>query len=237
MRNIFRKIIRNNVDQIIAISHDNAKRINLFYKTTIIYDPMRNSNTSNNISTSSNYKYFLYLGGLQRIKGFYVLISSLRYLYPNVKIFVAGNLNEYKFRKGILGNIKKIIEKYWLKKMRDSDKVIEIGLINNVYDYLNSSHFLLFPSTIPHFAGPVIEAYKIGKPVIVSDVEGMQEIVNEKTGFYFKRGNPNDLARKINHAAGVSVQTLDNFHIACIAKYNAIYSNNNNVIDVLKRIV
>lgn len=236
-RSLFRKIIRKNVDYIIAISHDNAKRVNLLYKTTVVYDPMRSSINRNTIIASSDFKYFLYLGGVQKIKGFYVLISSLPYLNNNIKIFVAGTIDNYKYRKGLIGNLKKIVEKYWIKKMRNSTKIIEIGLINNVYEYLDRSHFLLFPSTIPHFAGPVMEAYSVGKPVLVSDVEGMDEIVNEKTGFFFKRGNSEDLAKKINFAANISSSTLSGFQNSCINKYNSIYSKNNTVIDVMRKII
>lgn len=236
-RLILQNKIKKNIDYIIAISRDNANRINYPEKTTIIYDPMRKPTFGDIISISPKYKYFLYLGGLQSIKGFYTLTSALPYLNNEIKIFVAGDLNSYKSRKGIIGMIKKAIEKYWVKKLRKSEKIIEIGLVSNVYDYLKASQFLLFPSTIPHFAGPVMEAYRIGKPVIVSDVDGMNEIVNDRTGIFFKKCNSKDFATRINNSANMPKHLYDKFSESCYQKYDFIYSDNPSVIDVIRKLI
>ncbi|MDO9594869.1 MAG: glycosyltransferase [Lutibacter sp.] len=235
-RLLFKYVISKKVDHIIAISRDNANRINLLSKTTVIYDPMRAINYKLAIKTDLEKKYYLYLGGLQMIKGFYVLVSALPYLNSNVRIFFAGNIN-YQSRSGFFGNLKKMVEWYWLSKLRKSDKVIEIGLINNVYDYLRSSDYLLFPSTIPHFAGPVLEAYRVGKPVVVSDVKGMDEIVAPNTGFFFTRGNAKKLADTINYSATLSTEKYALFEQECLNKYELINSENKAVISVIYKIL
>jgi len=235
-RSLFKLVISKKVDHIIAISNDNASRVNLLSKTTVIYDPMRAITYKQAIKTDLDKKYYLYLGGLQMIKGFYVLVSALPYLNANVKIFFAGNI-DYQSRSGFFGNLKKMVESYWVAKLRKSDKVIEIGLINNVYDYLRSCDYLLFPSTIPHFAGPVLEAYRVGKPVVVSDVNGMDEIVSPKTGFFFTRGNAKELAATINCSATLSTEKYALFEQECLNKYEMINSENKTVISVIYKIL
>ena len=235
-RFFFRKVINQNVQHIIAISNDNAGRIGLPLKTTVIYDPMRKAIFSKQINITENNKYFLYLGGLQMIKGFYVLVKALPYLNKNVKIFIAGSLDN-NFRSGIVGKIKKQYEKYWKKKLRNSDAIIELGLIDNVYDYLNASNFLLFPSVIPHFAGPIMEAYKIGKPVIASDVSGMDEIVNSKTGLFFSNKNAKNLAKTINDCANLSDFEYLKFEKDCLNMYNTIYDSNLKVDYVIQKVL
>lgn len=235
-RSLFKYVISKKVDQIIAISNDNASRVNLLSKTTVIYDPMRPITYKEAIKTDLDKKYYLYLGGLQMIKGFYVLASALPYLNDNVRIFFAGNI-DYQSRSGFFGNLKKMVESYWVAKLRKSNKVIEIGLISNVYDYLRSSDYLLFPSTIPHFAGPVLEAYRVGKPVVVSDVKGMEEIVSPKTGFFFTRGNAKKLAATINCSATLSTEKYDLFEQECLQKYEMINSENKTVISVINKIL
>jgi glycosyltransferase involved in cell wall biosynthesis len=235
-RSLFKYVISKKVDQIIAISNDNASRVNLLSKTTVTYDPMRVIKYKQAVKTDLDKKYYLYLGGLQMIKGFYVLVSALPYLNSNVRIFFAGNI-DYQSRSGFFGNLKKMVESYWVAKLRKSDKVIEIGLINNVYDYLKSSDYLLFPSTIPHFAGPVLEAYRVGKPVVVSDVKGMDEIVSPKTGFFFTRGNAKKLAATINCSATLSTEKYALFEQECLNKYEMINSENKTVISVIYKIL
>lgn len=232
----FKYIINKYVDQIIAISQDNAKRINLRKKTTVVYDPMRKVEFESIVNKDSSNKYYLYLGGLQMIKGFYVLASSLKYLDSTIKIFFAGNTN-LQARTGIVGNLKKLIEQYWLYKIRSSNNIIEIGHISNVYDYFKASDFLLFPSTIPHFAGPVLEAYSVGKPVIVSDVSGMEEIVTQKTGFFFKKGNAKNLAEVINYSSRISVEQYFELEVECYKKSIFFKYNDDLIYDEITKIL
>lgn len=232
----FKYIISKKVEKIIAISKDNANRINLISKTTVIYDPMRAVIYKQLIKKELENKYFLYLGGLQMIKGFYVLVNSLPYLNSNIKIFFAGGVDNTS-RSGLFGFLKKIVEWYWISKIRKSDRIIEIGLISNVYDYLKTSDYLIFPSTIPHFAGPVLEAYSVGKPVIVSNVDGMNEIVSPKTGMFFEKGSAKKLAEVINYSASLTEEEYSTFEKNCIDKYNMIIKNNESVISIIHKIL
>ena len=77
-----------------------------------------------------------------------------------------------------------------------------IGLVKNIVQFINSVDLLIVPITTTHFCRPVIEAAALGKPAILPDLEGMDEMIEAgKTGFIFKAADSKDLAKKINYAA------------------------------------
>ena len=87
-------------------------------------------------------------------------------------------------------------------------KLDEKGLLENciltdfdpdIASFFAASDIVVFPATVPHFARPVVEAGSMKKPVIVSNLPVLDEIVDDgKTGFLFQKGNSEDLSIKIN---------------------------------------
>jgi glycosyltransferase involved in cell wall biosynthesis len=54
---------------------------------------------------------------------------------------------------------------------------------------------VVFPSTVPHFARPVIEAGAMAKPVVASNMDGVKELVqNNLTGILVEPNDPRALA-------------------------------------------
>jgi glycosyltransferase involved in cell wall biosynthesis len=217
-KNIIRDNIDKNCNQIIAISKDNALRIGIKNKTTIIYDPVvyKDRNTSSStVLSNPKLKYFLYLGGMQRIKGFEQLVKSLPYLNEDIRIyFLGGNFvsSKNKFIK-----LLSLIDPFmWrinslINRLNKSEKIIKIGLVDNIFNYYSTSLGLISPFSKPHASLPVLEAFSVGKPVIVSNVTGMDEIVSVNNGFFFKNGDEIELANAINKMAAlddVQYQTL-----------------------------
>lgn len=201
----FRSLVATYAEHIIAISIDNAKRINLPDKTTIIYnfaevptiDPPPNSYYS---------KAVLYLGGSAFIKGYFTLVDALDFLDCDVKVYFGGyyhTTNNPQTIKDLLKQIARlIIRKKYInayKKIHNHPNAIEIGLTQNVHDYLNQVCCLVSPFSVPHFARPIIEAYLHKKPVIGSNVLGMDEIIKHGvSGLIVPRNNPKALAKAIN---------------------------------------
>ena len=61
-----------------------------------------------------------------------------------------------------------------------------------------ATDIIVFPSTVPHFARPVIEASAMAKPVIASDIGGPRElVVPDETGLLIPPDNPEQLATAI----------------------------------------
>lgn len=203
LHHFFKSQIRKYSDRIIAISNDNAKRIAIADKTNVIYDYCEISKGSINVNSYGS-KKVLYLGGSSTSKGFYTIVKALDYLDKEVRIYFGGSYNISDKPGSIVGFFK-----YYLSNARKRNAAIHkifnhpnaivIGLIYNVNDYLNEVCCLISPFSVPHFSFPVVETHFQRKPAIVSDVEGMKEIVEDgKTGRIVPVNNPIALAEAIN---------------------------------------
>lgn len=199
--------MRKYASHIIAISKDNAKRVNIPEKITVIYNyadipkkpPSENSYFS---------KKVLYLGGASYIKGFYTLVDALDYLDKDVRVYFGGNYGLSKKKQNIIKRIVKFLLAYGVKKKAAIKKIhnhpnaIVIGLTHNVNKYFDEVCCLVSPFIVPHFARPVIEAHLHKKPVVGSDVEGMDEIIeHEQNGLIVPKNSPRALAKAINELA------------------------------------
>lgn len=198
LHKILKKQISKYADHIIAISNDNAKRIDIYDKTSVI--PNIFNIPKSIINTKSYYsKIFLYLGGASEIKGFYTLVEALKYLEEDIKIVFCGNFEIRKKKNYIFFNIKK--NKY-IEKLKNYKNIELIGLTYDVNIFFQKSCCLISPFTKPHFSRPIIEAYLNKKTVIATKVEGMEEIVfHNKTGLLVPVDNPKKLAEAINFIA------------------------------------
>ena len=191
-------------DKIVAISHDNARRINIPEKTTVIYNY---AELPEEPSPENSYfsKRVLYLGGSASIKGFYTLVEALDYLNDDIKILFAGNYSKTYKGKTIKVVVKKFLgigrkQRSALQKIKNHKNAMELGLIYNTDNYFRECCCLISPFTVSHFPRPVIEAFLYKKPVIVSDVECMAEIVtHNENGLIFKKNDAKALADSINY--------------------------------------
>jgi|SRR5690554_73202 len=238
------RIIRGNIskycDWIIAISRDNASRVNLKAKTSIVYDPVviKNRGGANEIIVDDNYKYFTYVGGAQRIKGFEQLARSLDYLEDDIRIFFLGGHLAYNdsFLKRI---IRFIINPYAIKheklqkKLIKSKHIIFIGLTDDVFSYYKKSMFLISPFSKPHASLPVLEAFYHHLPVVVSNVKGMDELVNHTNGYFFKNKDYLDLAKTINMASKIGEEKYMSMRENSYKTYSSIRNNEIKIEQVL----
>lgn len=241
-KGIIKNCINKYCDQIIAISNDNALRVGFEDRTKIVYDPvvMKGRSTSFQVDKNPNFKYFLYLGGMQRIKGFEQFVQSLPYLNENVRVYFLGG--DFRFPNNKLKKFILFFDPYmWrinslIGNLNKSKHIIKIGLVDNIFDYYANSIALVSPFSKPHAALPVLESFSIGKPVIVSDIVGMDEIVDLNNGLFFKNGNGRELASAINKMAN-----LDNseYHDMCDNaknKFFEIVKHNGSVQSVINEL-
>lgn len=198
-------------DKIIAISRDNYKRVNIPEKTEIIYNYSIMHELNELSIDFYKTKKVLYLGGSEKIKGFYTLVDSLDYLDHDVQVYFAGSFKKNKkyeqksIKKYIKIYLKRLLfynskEEKALQKMRNHRAAIEIGQIFDVNNYLDKVVCLVSPFEVSHFSRPIIEAFSRRKPAIASNVEGMDEIINNnENGLLFNKANPKALAKAINY--------------------------------------
>ncbi len=199
----FKSVIKRNTDKIIAISQDNSKRLGLQFKTEIVYN-YSEIPLSKPADGSYSSGIVLYLGGSSTSKGFYTMVDALDYLDYNVKVYFGGKYvfkdkphHPVKYLKYYISNDRKRAKA--IKKILEYSRAELIGLINDTDKYMDMMCCLVSPFALPHFSRPVIEAHLHRKPVIGSDVEGMDEIIeNDENGLIIPRNNPEELASAIN---------------------------------------
>jgi glycosyltransferase involved in cell wall biosynthesis len=201
--NFIRSEVQKYADKIIAISKDNAKRINIPQKTEVVYNFI---DIPNKIKETNSAKSLLYVGGASKIKGIEILIEAIPMINRDIQISMVGHFPKLQ----ILSKLKKIAYKLLfpkayelrtkLKTISEYENVNIIGSVSSITNILQESNLLVSPFTVPHFSRPVVEAFAYKKPVIVSNVLGMDEIVDDNiNGLIIEKNNPKALAEAINY--------------------------------------
>ena len=149
-----------------------------------------------------------YVGGLTEIKGIFPLIQAVRELAPRfsrLRIVAPGmEITEPRTLKARIA--RSVLPALGLA--RDYERANhEIGspelaaffrrspFVHDILPVIAACEFLVFPSTRPHFARPVVEASNVGRPAIGSDLGGVCDLIEPgRTGVLVPAGNAKALA-------------------------------------------
>lgn len=85
-----------------------------------------------------------------------------------------------------------------VKELKIEDKVIFLGYQKNIAEIMNSVDIVVQSSNWEGFGLAAVEAMAFGKPVIASDVPGLNDIV-KNYGILFSKGNFTELTHEINN--------------------------------------
>ncbi len=138
----------------------------------------------------------LFLGGLSKEKGTLVIFEIFRRLLnvlPQAKLLIAGYFdlslkNVFNLKRYFPSQRYKIKVKKILGQVEKS--VLFLGSVKNVSQVIAASDVIIVPSTVGHFARPVIEAGFMSKPVVVTNLLPLDELViNGKTGFLINKND------------------------------------------------
>ena len=138
-----------------------------------------------------NEKIILYLGRLVYEKGVQHLISAMPKIldnYHDAKLVIAG-------KGGMIDDLKAQVEAMGL-----SNKVCFAGYLNakQVQKMYKCADIAVFPSTYEPFGIVALEAMLAGVPAVVSDIGGLNEIVEHReNGMKSYAGNPNSIADSV----------------------------------------
>ena len=138
-----------------------------------------------------NEKIILYVGRLVYEKGVQHLISAMPKIlenYHDAKLIIAG-------KGGMLDELKSQADYMGL-----SDKVYFTGYLNSkqVQKMYKCADVAVFPSTYEPFGIVALEAMLAGVPTVVSDVGGLNEIVDHReNGMKSYAGNSNSIADSV----------------------------------------
>ena len=138
-----------------------------------------------------NEKIILYVGRLVYEKGVQHLISAMPKIlenYHDSKLVIAG-------KGGMIDELKSQVESMGL-----SNKVYFTGYLNQkeVQKMYKCADVAVFPSTYEPFGIVALEAMLAGIPTVVSDIGGLNEIVEHGVnGMKSYTGNPNSIADSV----------------------------------------
>ena len=126
------------------------------------------------------------------------ILPKLKESIPNVVLWLPG--------AGVLENeLKKLA-----KELSVEDSVRFPGYVNNPTDYVRAADIYISPSKKEGLPFNVLEALGATKPIIVSNVKGHFDLIDDGvTGFLFDKNSPEELIVKIKvlHSGEVFVNT------------------------------
>jgi glycosyltransferase involved in cell wall biosynthesis len=161
---------------------------------------------------SQDERLVVMLGGLNPSKGtweFVQALSLVRRAIPNVHFLVLGHFPGFRGNRGIKASLVRVFYGYqrqieqFIHQQELADHITFTGARRDVPQVLTDVELVTFPSTVPHFARPIIEAGAMAKPVVASDLGGPRElVVDGETGMLVPSSDPKALAEAIIRILG-----------------------------------
>ena len=153
-------------------------------------------------------EYILFLARIVPEKGLHYFIKAYNQINTDKKLVIAGgasHTNDY------LNEIKEMI--------KDNPNIIMTGFVQGKeLDELYSNCYLYcLPSDIEGMPISLLEAMSYGCKCLVSDIEENRQIT-EEFGIYFKKGNIEDLKKKLEHLLKNNEKNFSQLEL--INKYN-----------------
>lgn len=136
--------------------------------------------------------YILFAAGrIYKIKGLHLFIQAMKLINQDVKIKVAGDINQ-------VADYKRLIE-----NLSDGLNIEFLGLVKNKIELMNlvaDASFFVFPSLAEAMSMMLLEVVSMKTPIIASDIPANKAIFNEKEVLFFQSNDTEDLKSKIEFA-------------------------------------
>lgn len=151
----------------------------------------KNKLRSELFSGDSSEIIYTFVGAICKRKGVEDLLNALAVLdfdYPTHFYLIGPNYND-------IGSFK---EKINILQNRKNIAVSVIGKVEDAIPFICSSDFFILPSYSEGMPNVVLEALSCGVPVLASDIPVCREILNDKNGVIFEKGNVESLAEALS---------------------------------------
>jgi len=129
---------------------------------------------------------FVYVGRLVFYKNLEVVIKAInlaRKEYPKITLFIVGNGPHRKNLEGLVNQL----------NLQENVKFTGFVSKDEKLRLLSTSQALVFPSLCEGFGLVMLEAFEQSKPVLVSNIRPMSDIISHKvTGFVISPHNENE---------------------------------------------
>ncbi len=211
------------LDNVIVLCQYDANKYNLYdreFKPTVLYNPL--TLKPGTISNGKS-KRFLAVGRFSRLhKGFDILIKAFNLFSKENsewKLDIVGEgPEEEKYRKSI--------REYQLK-----DRIIIHPFTNHVQEYYSNAQIYVLSSRWEGFGLVLVEAMAHGLPIISSDLPTSKEILGN-FGLYFKNGDVQDLAKRLEDATHIDWQKKSKEALTIANRFNI-----NHIIEQWKQLI
>ena len=185
----FRKL-----DDVVVLCQDDANRFNAYDKhfaPTVIYNPLTLKQGAPSIGTS---KRFLTIGRFTPLhKGIDLLIEAFNLFAQKNKKWNLDIVGEGKEEKAF----RNLITKYQLE-----DRITIHPFTNHIQEYYSEAQVYVLSSRWEGMPLVLVEAMSHGLPIVTSDLPVSKEILSN-FGMYFKNGDIEDLARRLEDATHI----------------------------------
>ncbi len=171
-----------------SVQEDIYKRSNI--ESTVVYNGINLNSIQKKTSFKPHPLKIIQVGRLiHNKKGQDIILKTIAETEINAELYFigAGESKEYLFNLA--------------KKLKIENKVYFLGSKTREYVYMNLKNYdlLIQPSIFEGFGLTVIEAIAAKVPVLVSNIEGPMEIINNgKYGYFFKSNDFQDLKEKLH---------------------------------------
>lgn len=135
----------------------------------------------------------LFVGRLVPHKGIGILIRSLSYTRKG-KLLIVG---DGPYKKWLIG---------LAKKLDLNERVVFVGPVDDYWlpSYYSATDVVILPSTsrLEAFGIVGLEGMASGKPLILSDIPGVRDVISEKEGYIVEPLDPNAIAEALEKIWG-----------------------------------
>ena len=216
--NFAKKIINQCCNAIIAINKTSADIINIPSKTQIIYDWINFSNRDNVIDFKTifgndfkNLKIFLFLGGIQKIKGALQVVKVFDEVMKqeDARLLFVGPHTKHIVYDGFKGLVKKTLNifNYFtysdkIKRIaQKNDRIVFMKATPHVKSLFEQSYCTVSYPSFPHAIIPIAESIYLGKPVISAKTPESIEYSNHGKGArLFKMNDKKSFMKEFKYA-------------------------------------
>jgi galacturonosyltransferase len=155
---------------------------------------------------SMDYINFIFVGRVMNLKGidqFIECAKVIKFKYPNTNFYIAGFIEEERYKKIIDEQHNKGIVRY-------------IGFQKDIKSWIEKCHSIILPSYggegIPNV---LLESAAMGRVCIASRINGSKDVVDDEvTGYLFETGNAQDLIVKIEKFLALDNESMRRMGLA-----------------------
>ena len=199
------------LDQVVVLCQDDANKYHQYnhaFTPTVIYNPL--TLLPGKLSTG-NTKRFLTIGRFTPLhKGIDLLIEAFHLFAEKNKAWNLDIVGE-----GGEGNTyKALVSKYKLE-----DRVTIHPFTNDIQPYYSNAQIYVLSSRWEGMPLVLVEAMSHGLPVVASDLPICKEVLGD-FGLYFKNGNIQELAQKLENATMIDWQKKSGEALRTANKFN-----------------